>query len=352
MSNENARGGKPGKTGVLLVNLGTPDSPAPGDVRRYLLEFLTDGRVIDYPWLPRNLLVRGIIVPFRYKKSAKTYSAIWDADRGSPLLYHSQDLLREVRALLPENHIAELAMRYQNPSIAKGLRSLRDQGVDEIVVFPLFPQYASSTTGSVHEAVMAEVITWQAIPAIRFVADYFDHPGFIDAFAERIAAYGPENYDHVLFSYHGLPERHLRKADPTGKHCLAPDHSCCNSLGLENRFCYRAQCAATTRALAGALGLRAGSYTICFQSRLGKDPWIRPYTSDVLEELAGKGVKKILVACPAFVADCLETIFEIGVEYQEEFEALGGEHVQLVESLNASPKWARAVCDIVLGSGK
>jgi len=331
-----------GKTGVLLVNLGTPDSARPGDVRKYLLEFLTDGRVIDFPWLPRNLLVRGIIVPFRYRKSAKTYQAIWDKEKGSPLLYHSEALHLKVAAKLPEIQV-ELAMRYQNPSIEKALNSFRDNGIDKIIVFPLFPQYASSTTGSIHEKVMSIVSDWQAIPEIRLISDYFEDPGFIGAFAHNIRECDPASYDHVLFSYHGLPERHLRKADHSGQHCLENGYDCCNKLVSVNRFCYRAQCMATTRSLVNELGLSEDQFTVCFQSRLGRDPWIQPYTSDVLETLTHQGKKRILVTCPAFVADCLETIFEIGEEYREEFIDLGGEEVRLVDSLNDSDLWADAV---------
>ncbi|MCP4121577.1 MAG: ferrochelatase [Bacteroidetes bacterium] len=336
------------KTGVLLVNLGTPGSAKPSDVKKYLLEFLTDERVIDMPWLRRNLLVRGIIVPFRYKKSAKIYESIWTDEMGSPLLYHSTAFLEKVKKTLPEDVQVELAMRYQKPTLAGALESFRKNAVDKIVIFPLFPQYASSTTGSIHQKVMDIVSKWMAVPEISFIPDFYDDPGFISAFANRINHHDPDDYDHVLFSYHGLPERHLKKNDLSGSHCLQEHYKCCNEMVDTNRFCYRAQCIATTKALAQTLNLSQDRYTVCFQSRLGRDPWIQPYTGKVLELLAGQGKKRVLVVCPAFVADCLETIYEISVEYQEEFEAVGGKKVQLVESLNDSNLWVKAATDLII----
>jgi protoporphyrin/coproporphyrin ferrochelatase len=341
-------------TGVLLINLGTPKSPKPGDVFKYLNEFLTDGRVIDFPWLPRQLLVRGIIVPFRYRNSARTYQQIWDSEKGSPLMYHSLGLLEKVRQRVPENYVVELAMRYQEPSIAHALEQLRAKKVREIIVFPLYPHYASSSTGTVHQKVLETVAKWQNIPNIRIINSYPDHPDFIAAIVDKVKAYDLKAYDHVLFSYHGIPVRHIRKADETGgKHCYQdPERSCCHRLTSVNQFCYRAQSMATTRALVKALNLEEGAYSSAFQSRLGKEEWIQPYTSDEIERLAAAGKKKVLVISPAFTADCLETIFEISVEYQEEFEEMGGEQLQLVESLNDSDLWANAVVGMVTGQGQ
>lgn len=338
-------------TGLLLVNLGTPKSPQPGDVFTYLNEFLTDGRVIDFPWVPRQLLVRGIIVPFRYKNSSRTYQAIWDAKKGSPLMYHSLGLLEKVKARVPDNVVVELAMRYQQPSIEQGLEKLRQQQVEEVIVFPLYPHYASSSTGTVHQKVMEIISTWQNIPGLRLINSYCDHPALVASIQEKVAQHDLSQYDHVLFTYHGIPVRHIRKADETGSHCYTQgkESSCCAQLSSVNRFCYRAQSFATTRALAQALGLKEGSYSTAFQSRLGKEEWIQPYTSDVIEQLAKAGKKKVLVISPAFTADCLETIFEVGVEYQEEFEHHGGEKLQLVDSLNDSDRWADAVVEIALG---
>lgn len=335
--------------GILLVNLGTPKSPKPSDVYTYLLEFLTDNRVIDYPWLSRQLLVRGIIVPFRYKKSAKTYQAIWDPVKGSPLMYHSVALFEKIKKRLPQGYVASLAMRYQEPSIQKGLEALKAQNCKKIIVFPLYPQYASSSTGTVHEKVLKIVSEWNNIPDIELINSYYNHQGYIKAVAEKVAKHDLNAYDHILISYHGIPVRHIRKGDDAGNYCyINGNTSCCDAISFKNQFCYRAQCMATTRALVRELGLKEGTYSNCFQSRLGKEEWTQPYASEVVKQLALSGKKKVLVISPAFTADCLETIFEVSVEYQEEFEHHGGEKLELVESLNDSDTWADAIMDIVL----
>ena len=331
------------KTGVLMVNLGTPDSPEPKDVYKYLIQFLTDGRVIDIPTFRRNLLVRGIIVPFRYKKSAKSYAEIWE-EQGSPLMYHSVNLTEKVRKALGDDYHVVLAMRYQNPGIEAGLNELKKADVERLIILPLFPQYASATTGSIHQEVMEHVKNWEVIPNLTFINSYYDHPKMIGTFAEIGAKHQPEQYDHVLFSFHGLPERQIYKADQHN-HCLK--EGCCATISHINKFCYRAQCFATARAIAEKLHIEKGKYTVCFQSRLGKTPWIQPYANETIEKLAHEGKKKILAFSPAFVADCLETIFEIGVEYDEEFKEMGGEKVQLVESLNDHPKWVETVVELV-----
>ena len=333
-----------GKKGVLLVNLGTPDAPKWGAVYRYLKQFLLDPRVIDYPWLGRNLLVRGIILPFRTGSSTKLYKELW-LPEGSPLKVYGEKLTEEVKAALGSEYEVELAMRYQKPSIASAVDKLLAKQVQEILVFPLFPQYASATTGSVHEEVMRVLAKKQAIPNVKMVNSYHDLPAMIEIFAENGRKHDLESYDHILFSYHGLPQRQLKKAD-TCNHCLQ-SADCCQTLSVKNQFCYSAQCYATTAALVKTMGLKEGQYTTCFQSRLGKEVWAQPYTSDIIEERAKEGDKRLLVFCPAFVADCLETTIEISVEYQEEFEELGGEHVQLVESLNDNPKWVKAVADFI-----
>lgn len=326
------------KKGILLVNLGTPDSPEPKDVRKYLIEFLLDGRVIDIPTVKRNLLVRGIIVPFRYKESARSYQAIWEK-RGSPLLYHTVDLGRGLQEHLGKEFQVEIAMRYQSPSIAAALEKMKT--LREIIVVPLFPQYASATTGSIAQKVMEIISSWNNIPKLHFIDSFYDHPGFIEAFADRIGAFALGDYDQILFSFHGLPKRQLKKCDPYGG-CLQP--GCCQNLSEKNAHCYSAQCYATAKALVEKVGI--SNYSICFQSRLGRDPWIQPYTSDVLHDLAKKGAKKLLVVCPAFVADCIETIHEIGVEYLEEFQKAGGETIDLVPSLNSSLTWIRGLAQI------
>lgn len=334
-----------GKTGVLVVNLGTPDEPTRGAVYRYLKQFLLDRRVVDYNWLARQLLVQGIIAPFRSGKSAKAYRELW-TDNGSPLKHYGEVVVDGLREQLGDGYIVELAMRYQNPSIEDALDRLLQQQISDLIVFPLFPQYASATTGSVHEEVMRLLSREDTIPNVRLINSYYDHPAMIRIFADHARRFDPNSYDHILFSYHGLPERQLRKADRCSNHCLqSPD--CCASISRVNQFCYSAQCHATTRAIARELGLSPDRYTTTFQSRLGPEEWVKPYTSNVIEELAEKGVKRILAFSPAFVADCLETIIEIGDEYQEEFEEMGGERIDLVPSLNDDPAWISTIADLV-----
>lgn len=334
------------KTGVLLVNLGTPDSTKTGDVRKYLREFLMDGRVIDFPFIPRWMLVNLIIAPFRAPKSAKEYRKLW-TDRGSPLLFHTEDLREKlIQKLDMDQYQVEIAMRYQSPSIEEGLKKLNKANVKKIIVIPLFPQYASATNGSVVDKVMEIARTWQIIPNITFVNNFVEHPLFLEAWAELgREMMEKEEYDMYLFSYHGLPERQIRKGSVDG-YCQLSD-KCCGNYTKKNQFCYRGQCFHTTRLIASKLGLPEDKVVTCFQSRLGKDPWIKPYTEDVIEELASKGVKKVLAFSPAFVADCLETTIEVGEEYKEEFEELGGEKWDLVPSLNSRDMWIDCVKDLV-----
>lgn len=333
--------------GILLVQLGTPDSPKTEDVRKYLTEFLMDGRVIDIPYFSRTLLVKGVITPSRAQKSAKIYETIWDKETGSPLMHYSviqRDLLQES---LGEEYHVELAMRYQNPSIENALKNLEGMMLDSIRVIPLFPQYASATTGSIIDRVMELIRTWSYLPNISFVSNYCEDSLMIETFAEHGKKHDVSKYDHVVFSYHGLPVRQLGKVDPTGQ-LKCPEDGCDSCKTNVNSFCYLSQCHATTRAIAKELGLEKKQYSICFQSRLGKEPWIQPYTSTLLETLASEGKKKLLVFSPAFVSDCIETIDEIGVEYANEFKHLGGEEVQLVESLNGDPKWIQALKRLAL----
>lgn len=330
-----------GKKGVLLVNLGTPDSPEVKDVKKYLDQFLMDGRVIDIPKFNRALLVKGIIVPFRSPKTSKLYKEIWN-EKGSPLLYYSRIQAAMLQEQLGDGYQVELAMRYQNPSIEAALAKLKAGLVESIKVIPLFPQYASASTGSVMQLVMELVGKWATIPNISFVNSFHDNQLMIEVFAENARKHRPETYDHVLFSFHGLPERQLLKCDHTGSYCLKHE-ACCQTLNDTNKFCYSAQSHDTARLLAQELGIAKANYTVCFQSRLGKEPWVQPYTTDVLKRLAQEGKKRLLVFSPAFVADCLETLYEITVEYHEEFRELGGEHVQLVESLNDHPKFVEAL---------
>ncbi len=333
------------KTGILIVNLGTPDAPTRPAVYRYLKEFLLDPRVIDINAVARNLLVRGIIAPFRSGQSAKAYRELW-TENGSPLKYYGENLVAQVQQLLGNEYVVALAMRYQSPSIQSAIDQLMQAKVDKIKVFSLFPQYASATVGSVHEEVMRVLSKQQIIPAVDFVSSYATWPAMIDIYAQNARQFDLKSYDHILFSYHGVPQRHLRKGDAFN-HCLkSPD--CCQTLTPTNQFCYSAQCYATTKAIAGQLDLKPEQYTVCFQSRLGRDPWTQPYTVRTIEALAKeKGAKRLLVFCPAFTADCLETTIEIGSEYKEDFEKWGGEHLDLVPSLNDSPAWAKAVASLM-----
>ena len=332
--------------GVLLVNLGTPASPSTGDVRRYLREFLSDPRVIDINPLARWLLLNLIILPFRPRQSAEAYQTIW-TDRGSPLLFHGEDLTRLVSERMGDGHTVKLAMRYGEPSIPSVIDEMLAEGVERIVVVPLFPQYSSAATGSALDRVYQVAGEAWNVPSIDAVPAFYDHEAFIEAFAEvakpHLASFEP---DFVLFSYHGVPERHVQKSDRTGEHCLRAEN-CCASIGPVNRYCYRAQCFATTRALVRALQLSDDEHQTSFQSRLGKTPWIQPYTDELVPDLVERGVKRLAVMCPAFVADCLETIEEIGMRLKEDWVAAGGEDLLLVPSLNAEPVWADAVVRLV-----
>jgi ferrochelatase len=334
-----------GQIGVLLVNLGTPDTPNTPDVRKYLREFLLDKRVIDINPVGRYALVNGVIAPFRAPKSAKVYKQLW-TERGSPLLFHGLDLQKKLQEALGSGYHVAFGMRYQSPSIASALEELREKSVDRIIVLPLFPQYAAASTGSVQDKVMEIVREWWVIPSINFISSFCDDPGFIKAFAELGRQHmAQDNYDHVIFSYHGLPERQVLKGSDHGYCKLG---ACCNSYNKRNKYCYRAACFATSRLLAAELGLSEDQYTVSFQSRLLKDPWLQPYTDEVLKTLPGKGIKKVLAYSPAFVADCLETTIEVGEEFREMFEHAGGEKWQLVESLNSNPMWVEAVKEMIL----
>ncbi len=336
--------------GFLLLNLGTPDAPTPAAVRRYLREFLSDPRVIDIHPVARKLLLELVILPLRPRKSAAAYAKVWGTE-GSPLLTLSRELTAAVRAALGPEHLVELGMRYGRPSIPEALERLRQGGATRLVVAPLYPQYSSSATGSSLEAVFAELARHHVVPPVSVLPAFHEDPGFLDAFAAVgapvLAREGP---DHVLFSFHGLPERHVKASDHSGRHCLQ-SAGCCDAIGPANRDCYRAQCHATARGLASRLGLAPGSWTICFQSRLGRTPWIKPYTDVVLDELAKAGKKRLCVLCPAFVADCLETLEEIGMRAREQFVAAGGESLTLVPSLNASPAWVDALVALLRRTG-
>jgi ferrochelatase len=333
------------KTGYLILNLGTPESTSVSDVRRYLKEFLSDPYVIDIPAPLRWFLLNVIILPRRPAKSAEAYKAIW-TQRGSPLLFHSLDLLAQVRSLLPGIPV-ELAMRYGRPSADVAIRNLKESGCQRVVCLPLYPQYslAATVTGiewvRERSQVLAPNLEW------KFINDFCLDEGFLDSFKNRIQLETQDfKPDFTLFSFHGIPERHVQKTDHTGTHCLA-QQSCCDTWGSHNRLCYRAQSYATARALARQSNLENSKWSVSFQSRLGRTPWIRPYTDQVLKDLAGQGVRRLLVVCPAFVADCLETLEEIAIRERESFIAAGGEDLRLVPSLNSGSDWAQAVVNML-----
>ncbi|MBI3509256.1 MAG: ferrochelatase [Bacteroidetes bacterium] len=335
------------KTGVLLINLGTPDSPSTRDVRKYLREFLMDRRVIDINFLNRWLLINLIIAPFRAPKSAKLYRKIW-TENGSPLLFHGITLKEKLQSALGEKFVVELGMRYQSPSIGLALEKLSRAKVGRIIAIPLYPQYASSSTGSSVEKLMNELREWEVMPELKIISKFHHLPGFLDAATTVGKKYDHREYDHVLFSFHGLPERHILKSDAHlgGGNCSFG--KCCETSTTGNQFCYRANCFQTANDLAERLSIPKEKYSIAFQSRLGKDPWIKPYSDHEIVRLAKEGKKKILTFSPAFVADCLETIYEIGTEYHELFRTHGGEKIQLVPSLNSNEEWVDELKKIIL----
>lgn len=334
------------RTAVLLIQLGTPDSPSVSDVRRYLKEFLNDPRVIDLPWLGRTLLVNGIIVPFRAPKSAKVYKELWELGNGvSPLISHTKDLQQALNTRLENDNVEVFyAMRYQNPHLIDVLEQIRIKNFDHLIIIPLFPQYASASSGSALDLAMRIIRKWWVIPELSFVSQFWDNPGYIDSVVERAKAFDLTEYDHVLFSYHGLPNRQVDKVYEGEELCS--DHDCEHELNDTNKFCYKATCYATTRLIAEKLNIVEANYTVCFQSRLNQK-WLTPFADKVVEEQAKKGTKKILVFSPAFVADCLETLIEIGEEYQELFEEHGGEKVQLVPSSNSHPRFVDGLEEMI-----
>lgn len=335
------------RAGLLLVNLGTPASPKPGDVRRYLRQFLSDPRVLDVAAWKRWLVLRLFILPFRPRRSGEAYEKIWTLE-GSPLLVLGQALAAAVRARLGAEVPVELGMRYGEPSIEGAMQRLIDAGAERIVVLPLFPQYSSSSTGSTLEEVFRVAARRWNVPYIQVVPPFYDAPAFLAASAlairptlERVR---PEA---VFFSFHGLPERHVRKSDATGAHCLG-SADCCERIVEANRHCYRAQCVATARRLGDLLEIPAERRRICFQSRLGRDPWLRPYTDEVLVDAARNGMRRAVIVSPAFVTDCLETLEELGLRAAESWRDHGGDLLELAPSLNASDAWADAVVSICL----
>lgn len=327
------------KKGVLLVNLGSPDSPSVPDVRRYLREFLMDSRVIDVAWPVRFCIVHFAILPSRPKESAHAYQSIWTTE-GSPLVVTSRNVRKQLQARVDVP--VELAMRYQNPSIPFALEQLAAKGVDDLLVVPLFPHYAMSSFETA--VVRVQEVAARVAPGMRVEIKkaYYDEPDYIAGLQAAAEPYLAKPFDHLLFSFHGVPERHIRKSDPTGCHCLKTAN-CCEVESPAHEFCYRAQCFKTVAAFAKKAGLSKEKYSVAFQSRLGRDPWLSPYTDKELERLAGQGVGRLLVICPAFVSDCLETIEEIGIRGRETFVNAGGREFTMIPCLNEHPRWIEAL---------
>lgn len=326
---------------VLLANLGSPDSPSVSDVRRYLNQFLMDPYVIQLPWVLRRLIVGLFVLPFRPRRSAEAYKSIW-TDRGSPLIALSEDLLAAVQqqTTVPVG----ISMRYGTPSIEAELLKLAQPGVEEILFIPLYPHYAESTvTTSIREA---ERVIQQHGLSVRLIhlPPFYKEPDYIDALVASASPWlaNDSSFDHILFSYHGLPELHITKADPTRAHCLQ-SADCCSTPSLAHATCYRHQVFETTRHFAAQAGLRKDQYSVTFQSRLGRAKWLEPSTEETLRSLAQSGVKKVLVLCPAFITDCLETLEEIEIQGEEVFTQAGGESLTLVPCLNTHPDWVQTL---------
>jgi ferrochelatase len=334
------------KTAVLLINLGTPDAPETTEVRAYLRKLLSSERVLDINPLVRWLLLNLFILPFRPRESAKAYRKIW-LPEGSPLLVYSQKLKNAlIEPFAEENIHVELAMQCGEPSLKKSLARLREQGNSRIIVLPLYPQYASSTYGGALEDLYKELLHDWNMPDLQIIPPFFSDSRFIEAWAKVGLPFLENKPDHVLFSFHGLPLRHIKKSDPSGNWCRN-DNECCLELADQNRYCYSAHCHQTSKLLADRLNLEAEKWSVSFQSRFGREEWIKPYTEQHLKKLAESGVKRVVVFCPSFVADSLETLEEIGIRAAEHFRECGGEELELVPSLNNHPEWIKALTSII-----
>lgn len=335
------------RTGVLLTQLGTPNGHEVKHVRPYLRQFLSDPRVIDVPWLLRMFLVNLIIAPFRAPKSAKIYKELWEIGEGaSPLKTITTDLVAKLNErLVDENITVHMAMRYQNPSMESVLAEMKNENYDKIVILPMFPHYASSSSGSAIQKALEIISQWWVIPDLVSVSQFYTEEFYIDTLVEQAKKHDIDSYDHVIMSYHGLPERHVDKVYEA-KTDLCADHKCETVLDDTNKYCYKATSFETSRLIAAKLGLKAEDYTVAFQSRLDKK-WLEPFSDEVITDYAKSGMKKLLVFSPAFVADCLETIIEIGDEYQEIFTEHGGEVVQLVASCNTEETWVSGLADFI-----
>ncbi|MDC1043277.1 ferrochelatase [Gammaproteobacteria bacterium] len=330
------------KPALLLINLGTPDSPSYFHVFKYLREFLMDARVIDIPYILRFLLVTLIICPFRSFSSSKIYQKLWELSGGvSPLLKNTQELTNKLNHK-QDHYDVYYAMRYQKPSIQQALDLIKQSNPSELIVLPLFPHYASATSGSVFEEVTKRLSKEWVIPSFKFISQYYDHPSFIDAWADAAKDFNLSDYDKVIFSYHGLPNSQVDKVYQDNQ---CDGKNCEHEINEENIYCYKATVYETSKLIAEKLSLPRAKYEVTFQSRLTNN-WLEPFSDDVLKDFPDKGIKKVLVFSPAFTADCLETIIEIGDEYKELFIEAGGQTLDYVPSLNFSDAWVQAIIDI------
>ncbi len=335
------------RKGILLVNLGSPASTSVADVRTYLGEFLMDPCVIDLPAPFRSLVVKGFILPFRPKHSAEAYASIW-WDEGSPLIVISERLLSAIREKVAVP--VSLGMRYGEPSIRRAMDELAGEGVRDVLLVPLYPHYAMATVKTVVDEAKAVIDRHHPDMHLRVLPPFYADPDYIDALATSVTPYLENGFDHLLLSYHGVPERHVKKTDPTGNHCLVND-GCCESASKAHETCYRHQVFESSHALIGRLGIGDRHWSVSFQSRLGMDAWLKPATSDELVRLAHSGVKRLVVMCPAFVSDCLETLEELGIRGREAFLQAGGEKFTLVPCLNDQPAWIETLCNYCLHAG-
>jgi len=334
---------KASKTAVILINVGSPDSSSTKDVRKYLSEFLNDPRVMDIPWLLRKILVNLVIVPFRAPRSAGLYRLL-ETEKGFPQIYYGGVVREKLQRLLGSDYRAFTAMRYGSPGLDEVVGQISEEGYHKVVAIPLYPQYASCTTGSALSLIMRELQAREVIPGLRFVSQFYDNPGFVSAFAARIRASGYQEYDHLVFSYHGLPLRQIRKVHP---HVNPAGCSCETEFPAHGRYCYKAACYETSRLIAAELGLGPDDYSVAFQSRMSSG-WTAPFTDELLVQKAGEGVSEVLVAAPSFVADCLETTVELGLEYKDLFLRAGGKRLSYVESLNDMDEWVEVLKELVM----
>lgn len=332
------------KKGILLINVGTPSAPNTKSVRRYLKEFLDDPRVVDLPWWLRKSLLHFVILPFRSAKSAKAYQAIWDPKQGSPLFYNMKALTQALQAFLGNRYVVEMGMRYGQPHIEDAIEKLLSEGCEHIYLIPLYPQYSSAASASAIEFSLASLKGKLNLPNLSVLNSFYDRPQFLNSMLARIKPFYHEKIDKVVFSYHSLPWRQVKKSADCPVHCA--QNLPCGHISSHNHFCYRAQCYATAKALAKSLNVQ-GNYEVVFQSRIGKNPWVGPDLVQMMPTWLKSGTRNLLIACPSFIVDCLETLEEIGMRAKNTWLDLGGESLTLVPCLNDDPAWVASLAEII-----